>query len=195
MTNDPFADKSTQDVDAYLSGGGAVTAKFPTTGTDYEGIVIAKVMQHQRDYDEPNFGLYWVDGKKRKFREDAVPPGAKPVMMAVVTLQTAARGTFDKDGNPQDVPNDNGVRALYVRGAMQKSIRDAVRTSGAPTLELFGKLRILHSALGKQDNPKYNPPKLFEAVFTPASKVAKNDPLLLLALGEGDLSEDDPFAG
>lgn len=181
MSDDPFAPKApaTGDVDSFLSGGGAVTAKFPVIGHSYTGIVLSKRMEQQRDYDDPSILKTWKDGN--------------PMMHAVVILHTDAVGTFDRDGNPEEVPEDDGSRALYVKGQLQKAIREAVRKSGAPTLELFGKLTVTHTGLGKQDNPRYNPPKLFSASFVPASKVAKNDPLLIAAL-ESQNEDEDPFS-
>lgn len=177
--SDPFSNSvPSVDPDDFLMSGGSVSAKFPKIGHSYTGIVLSKRSEQQRDYDDNAKMLFWDNGK--------------PKMQVIVELQTDAQGTFDRNGNPEEVEDDDGIRSFYVRGEMQRAIRDGVRRSGAQTLELFGKLTITHSAIGKQDNPRYNPPKLYKAEFIPASRIPKNDPLLLLALA--DKFADDPFS-
>lgn len=176
---DPFSNQppTAVDPDDFLMSGSGVSAKFPKVGHSYTGVVLNKRSEQQRGYDD-NEPLFWDNGS--------------PKMHVVVELQTDAQGTFDRKGNAEEVPDDDGVRNLFVKGNMQKAIRDAVRKSGASTLELFGKLIITYVGDGKQDNPRYNPPKIYRAEFFPKNRVPKNDPLLLKAL-ESQMGPDDPF--
>lgn len=172
--SDPFENPkpAVGDPDDFLMAGGGVTAKFPKIGHSYTGIVLSKRSEQRRSYDDPSKLLFWDDGN--------------PKMQAIVELQTNAQGTFDRNGNPEDVEDDDGKRSLYVKGQMQRAIRDAVRKANASTLEVGGKLTITYVGTGKQDNPKYNPPKLFRAEYVPAGQVSADD-----ALMAGD---DSPFS-
>jgi len=192
---DPFAPKShREEVDTFLmGGGGAPLLKFPTIGTKYTGIVIAKSVEQQRDYDDPDMLLWWSEGKRVKNATQPTPE-TKPVLHAIVTLQTDAIGTFDKFGNFLEIDDDDSVRRWFVKGQAQKALREAIQKSGGPTLELFSKVTVTYTGDGKQDNPRYNPPKLVTAEYIRPENVAKNDPLLLKVLSQGDNMDDDPFA-
>ncbi len=164
-TADPFAARPQVDPDDFLMGGGATTAKFPAIGTTYTGIVRTKRAEQQRDYDDPSVLLVWKDGNPR--------------MQVVVELECEPTGyTFDKAGGKVDLVDDDGVRSLYVKGQIQTAIRDAVRKAGAPTLEIGGRLTVTYVADGKQDNAKYNPPKIFSAVYYPAAQVSSDEALM-----------------
>lgn len=175
-TTDPFAPRAQVDPDDFLMGGGATTAKFPVIGTEYTGIVRTKRAEQQRDYDDPSVLLVWKDGNPR--------------MQVVVELECEPAGyTFDKAGGKVDLPDDDGMRSLYVKGQLQTVIRDAVRKAGAPVLEIGGRLTVAYVADGKQDNPRYNPPKIFSAVYYPAAQVASDE-----ALMRGSEGAPNPFA-
>ena len=181
MSQDPFSSQvpATVDADDFLMAGGGIAAKFPEIGHSYTGIVLSKRSEQQRDYDDASVLKTWDDGN--------------PMMQVVVELQTDSEGTFDSDGEAVEVEDDDGIRSLYVKGPLQRAIRDAVRKSGAPTLELFGMLTVTYSAKGKQNNPRFKPPKLYRATYVPQKRVVKNDPLLLRALFAGENAAGDPF--
>ncbi len=199
MTDDPFANQGygfpaqRDEVDDFLAGVKRTAAKFPVIGHSYTGIVLSKKMEHENDYDEPDKKKYWRDRSMKALSESEVLPTDKPVRQAAVEIQTAVRGTFDRSGSPESVENDQGVRWLFVKSHLQKAIKAAIQASGAPTLEIGGKLTVTYSGNGRQNNPKYNPPKVFTAEYVPASKVDPDDPLLKLIADESDEPED-PFS-
>ncbi len=100
----------------FLMQGGGVSAQFPKIGHSYTGTIIqigqARVQTDPKDNSVKTF----ADGSPRY----QVP----------ITLATDARGKFDEDGNPEDVPDDDGVRTLWVKADMQRAIRDAVLKAG-----------------------------------------------------------------
>lgn len=199
MTQNPFAPKQpVDDVDAFLMGGGGVSAKFPTVGHVVTGVITDKRVVQQRDYDDASKGLWWVGSKKTAVADsEAQANGYKPVMQAVLTLQCEPTGyTYDRAGNKVELADDDGMRNLYVKGQMQKAISDAIRKAGAKGPEIGGRITVTYVGTGKQDNPKYNPPKVFTAEYTPAAQVQADDALMGGA-GGGTFVPDvapNPFA-
>lgn len=198
MSDDPFAAGGSTEVDNFLGGGGgAPAAKFPKIGHKLRGLVIDKDMSHERDYDEPDKKMYWRDGKRVALKDDEVKSSDNPSKQAVITVLTLDEGTWDRAGNPVQIENDNGERRLFIKGHLLKAVREAIKLSGAPTLEVGGIIEITHSGLGKANNPKYNAPKLYVADYTPVSKVKKDDPLVVKyneAQESEDVEDGDPFA-
>lgn len=200
MSNaDPFASGGATEVDSFLGGGGgAPAAKFPKIGHKVRGLVVDKDMSHERDYDEPDKKMYWRDGKRVALRDDEVKDSDNASKQAVVTLLTLDEGTWDRSGNPVEIENDNGERRLFVKGHLLKAVREAIKMAGAPTLELGGVIEVTHSGLGKASSPKYNPPKLYVADYTPVAKVKDNDPLMMKyqasQASDEDVDDGDPFA-
>ena len=135
---------SFSDANELLESGGITPAKFEEPGTTLGGKVIYAEVQQQREIDtgKPKF---WDDGKPRQ--------------QIVVHLQTAAR-------DPQ-VPDDDGKRALYVRGNMLKALRTALRTAGTQLTE-GGTLTVTYTGDGERTKAGFNPPKLYKVTYTPA---------------------------
>ena len=153
------------DVKGFLFGGG-ISAKFPTVGYTITGTVESFKMSQQTDYDsgEP---LFWKNGDKR--------------MQLVVTLQTDEEGSFDEDGNPTEVPNDDGMRSLYVKGLLQRRLGKALKDANAE-LEVGGQIKVKRIKNAPKTNPKFKAPYDFEVSYVPADKnaaaataFAKND--------------------
>lgn len=126
----------------FLMGGGTPSAKFPTIGTTVTGTITRdpEVMQ-QTDFDsgKPKF---WDDGK--------------PMLQAKVVLATTER-------DPQ-VPDDDGERAIYIKGGLQKVVAQAVRAAGAKRLDVGGVLSVSYIADGERKG-KLNPPKVYSATY------------------------------
>jgi hypothetical protein len=105
----------------FLMQGSSTGAQFPKVGHSYSGTIlqIGKARQ-QTDMQD----------KKPKFFDD----GVTPRMQVPVTLATNARGKFvheDPNDNSspwvlEEIPDDDGVRTLWVAADMQRAIRDAV---------------------------------------------------------------------
>jgi len=139
-------------VSDFLMGGGIPSAKFDKPGTVVSGkITRTPDVQQQRDFDtgKPKF---WDDGTPQK--------------QIVVQLQTSLR-------DPQ-IPDDDGVRVLYIRGNMLTAVRQAVRAAGAQ-LETGGTLSITYTGDGEPSKRGFNPPKLYSAVYAAGSQAAVND--------------------
>jgi hypothetical protein len=133
----------------FLLAGGVASAKFETPGTTVSGkIARPPEVQQQREIDtgKPKF---WDDGKPRQ--------------QLVIHLQTADRAADD--------PDDDGVRAVYVRGNMLRAVREAVRKSGAK-LEPGGELTVTYAADGERKATGFNPPKLYSAAYVPPAQAA-----------------------
>lgn len=139
-----------QDAASFLMGSGGPAAKFPDLGTTVGGPItrIGAPMQ-QRDM-ATNAPKFWDDGN--------------PMMQLPVDVQTDQRDT--------EIPNDDGVRTLYIKGQMQAAIRDAVRRSGARMLEVGGTLTVKYASDGQPAKKGFNAPKVYEATYTPPTAAA-----------------------
>lgn len=140
-----------------MGGGGAPTATFKDApiGRKYVGKIIASDVTQQTDMKsgEP---MFWKDGNPR--------------MQAVITIQTDERNL--------DIEDDDGQRRLFVKGEMQKAVRDAVREAGASGLELGGLLAVMYIGDGTPPSAGMNAPKLYKAQYkSPDPVAAANDML------------------
>lgn len=147
---------TTPSADQFLMGGGIKSAKFETVGTTVGGPIAEKPeVQQQRDFSsgEPKF---WNDGK--------------PMLQLRVLLRTSQR-------DPDD-PEDDGLRAIYVKGLLQKVVQQAVRAAGTNGLEVDGVLTVTYTGDGERKG-NLNPPKLYSATYTspdPLSQAAEPSP-------------------
>lgn len=142
------------DADAFLSGGGAPSAKFAAFGDTYAGQIVERpTVQQQRDFQsgEPKF---WKDGN--------------PMMQLVVTIATQQRDASK--------PDDDGHRRLYVKGALKAAVQQALKAAGAKGLEVGGVLSVTYTHDGEQSNPKMSAPKQFKVTYTPAATAALSTP-------------------
>lgn len=136
---------TTPSADQFLMSGGGKSAKFPAIGTTVTGVIAnPPEVQQQRDPadSKPKF---WDDGK--------------PMLQLRVTLATAERDPAD--------PEDDGERNLYVKGQMQRAIRDAVKAAGAARLDVGGTLTVTYVADGEKKNAAFNAPKVYAAAYVP----------------------------
>lgn len=133
--------------------GGATSAKFPTVGYTMTGTVESFKMQQQTDYDDGE-PLFWANGQKK--------------MQLVITMQTDEQGSFDSEGNPVEIPNDDGMRALYVKGLLQQRLGKALRDAKAE-LEEGGQITVKRIKNAPKTNPKFKAPYDFEVTYVPAS--------------------------
>jgi hypothetical protein len=150
--------------------GGLPSAQFPAPGTTVSGRVvrIGEPMQ-QRDMKDHQ-PKTWDDGQ--------------PMMMLPVDVATEQRDPT--------VPDDDGVRCIYIRGQMLKSIRTAVRAAGARGLELGGILSVTYVRDGISKQRGFNPPKEYAATYIPPAAVAANDFLAAGRADEGSPGSDCP---
>lgn len=160
------------DIKGFLFGG-AVAAKFPKIGYTVTGTVESFKMQQQTNYDtgEPEF---WKDGSPR--------------MQLVITMQTDEEGSFDEDGNPKEVPNDDGLRALYVKGMLQRRLGKALKDANSD-LEEGGQITVKRIKNAPKTNPKFKAPYDYEVTYVPADK----NSVAATAFAKGDGGDDSPF--
>ena len=181
---DPF---STKAAESFLEGG-ATAAKWPRVGYVVEGTITDYSMAQQTDYDtgEP---LFW-DGKRR-VPLDQIDPGlqsaARPVMQMLLGIQGKPTGeTWEGLQNVRvALPEDDGARTAYVKGALQTALKDALRKASAK-LEIGAYVRIERIADGPKSNPKFAAPHRYAAVWTPAAKNPN-------AVAEFTQDDDAPF--
>ena len=102
------------DPNAFLMGGGAKSATFKNIGDQVQGTILSCVTRQQT---EP--------GGKAKFYEDG-----NPMMQLVITLLT----------NEQEDEDDDGLRAVYVKGQLRAALRAAVLKSGEHGIAEGGEL-------------------------------------------------------
>jgi len=143
--------------DFLMGGGGAPTATFKDApiGRKYVGKIIDSEVTQQTEMKtgEPKF---WKDGN--------------PMMQAVITIQTDERNL--------DIEDDDGQRRLFVKGEMQKAVRDAIKESGAKGLEVGGMLAVAYIGDGEPPERGLNAPKLYKAQYKAPDPVAATNDML-----------------
>jgi hypothetical protein len=132
----------------------------PRPGDRVEGIVTEPPeLQQQRDYDDGEKLLYWDP-----------PHNTRPKRQLVITVQT------DLNNPNEEWPEDDGLRRHYVRGELQKAVRQAVKDAGADDVKVGGRLAVIYTGDGpaaksKSGNP-LNPPHLWKAEYTPPTSAS-----------------------
>lgn len=164
MARDPFSEKAAE---SFLEGS-ATAAKWPKIGYVVEGTVLSYVMRQQTDY-ETSENLYW-DGKRRVI-ESLAPDKSNPVMQMVMEIQGEPTGETWKglDNERVALPEDDGVRALYVKGGLHGSMKDGIREARGK-LETGAYVRIERLANGPKTDPKKAAPHRYKTTWTPAAK-------------------------
>lgn len=185
MSNDPFSSKAAED---FLSGG-ATAAKWPRVGHVVEGTVTKFSMAQQTDYESGEL-LYW-QGNSRVVESEAEDK-IRPVMQLLLELQCEPTGeTWEGLQNVRKaLPDDDGARTAYVKGALQAALKEALRTASAK-LEAGAYVRIERTADGPKSNPKFAAPHRYAAVWTPA---AQNPKALAEFESDAPTADDNPFA-
>jgi hypothetical protein len=121
-------------------GGGVPSAKFEDTGTVVAGEIATMEMQQQRDFATGELKT-WSDGN--------------PMMQLKVVLLT---GPVDEE--------DDGRRAIYLKGQMRDAVREAVKAKNQKGLAIGGKLAVKYVGDGEAQ-ARMNPPKLYKAKYEP----------------------------
>ncbi|MFC5744795.1 hypothetical protein [Actinomadura rugatobispora] len=148
----------------FLMAGGTTSAKFPAIGTTVTGTIAREPeVQQQKDFQSGEL-KYWNDGK--------------PMQQLMIVLAT--------DERDPSVPDDDGERAVYVKGQMQKAVKEAIRKSSASGIAVGGTLTITYTADGEAKRG-FNPPKVYTATYAPPS--AATD-----FLNSGNSQEQQPAA-
>jgi hypothetical protein len=187
---DPFSAEAA--AAANFLGGGTVAAKFPKPGFVVEGTILSFRMAQQTDMESGEL-LFWegreqVEQSKLKF-----PQSAKPVEQLVIELQGKPTGiTWETNRYVEkQLPDDDGVRTLYVKGGMSNAIGKAMRDAGVRAPEIGGYLKVARGQDTKRPGSKYFS-YTYTAQYTRADQngeAAGN----FLAQNGGETS--DPFGG
>jgi hypothetical protein len=130
------------DPNTFLMSSGIKSFKFENYGDTAKGKIVSLDMQQQRDIKD-NSPKTWDDGR--------------PMMQLRVVLATDAHDDAD----------DDGQRAIYVRGIMQAAVRDAIKAAGVSTIAEGGTLAVQYTGDGERTNPAFNPPKQYRAQYEP----------------------------
>jgi hypothetical protein len=165
------------DIEAFFAGG-ATAAKFEDKqyGQVIGGEITAEpAMRQQRDYTTG---------------EPITYPDGNPAMQMVVTVQ-AQPATGD----------DDGQRALYIKGQMKQAVGDALRKAGATAPRKGGKLWIKYvedKPVTLQNGRPGNPQKIYAAKYEPpvaaqnAGFFADAEPVATQYAGPGTPAGIDP---
>lgn len=130
------------DPNDFLLASGVPSFKFEKIGDTFRGEIISLDMQQQRDFTS-QAPLTWDDGRPR--------------------MQLRIVGVTDQ----RDGDDDNGHRAIYVRGNMQAAVRDAIKAAGAAKIEVGGTLAVRYSGDGEPPKKGLNAPKEYKAKYEP----------------------------
>lgn len=135
MTNDPFSSNEDQEAASFLSGGSTLAVKFPDVGATFEGTITDWEMRQQTDKDTGD--LKWFVGNKL-LKDSEVKPeqrrSAKPANQLLLYVQGEPTGvTHEWVGRKfveKPVPDDDGMRVLYVKSDLQRAISRAIKDAG-----------------------------------------------------------------
>jgi hypothetical protein len=146
------------DVDQFLSGN-SIAVKFPKEGYTVGGTVLGFEMKQQTHMEDGSL-LVWADGKPR--------------MQLVVQLQSEATGvTWETNAYKEvSIPDDDGLRTLYVKGSIQKAFMKALKDAGA-RIEVGGYIEVTRTKDGEPTKKGWGAPHNHKATWTPADKNSK----------------------
>jgi len=132
------------DANAFLMGGGAKSATFKNIGDTVQGMIMSCVRRQQT---EPGGELkFWKNGD--------------PMEQLVITLMT----------QESDDEDDDGLRAVYVKGQLQSALRAAVLKSGEHGIEEGGELFVRFTSELPQQVKGHNPTKQYKVGYRPPAR-------------------------
>lgn len=180
--SDPFGD-----ADSFLSSGSNVAAKWPKVDFEFEGTITGWDGPQQQTDMETGEALYWQGGAKIKESEVTNPKVVQPVMQLLVHVQGPATGiTWETNQYiEKPVPDDDGMRTMYVHGELQKALKKAMRDAGGAKMEKGARVWVARRKPVKKANGFWA--YTYEARWTPA---ADNPDAATAAL---DAAGDPPF--
>ena len=176
----------TTEAASFLMAGGGVSAQFPKVGHSYSGTIL-QIGKPRQQTD--------MNTKQPKFFDD----GVTPRMQVPVTLATEARGRYVREDNSspwelEEIPDDDGVRVLWVAADMQRAIRDAVikarkelglTADQLPGPEVGGHLTVTRGKSKAKKQAGWSGQHTFTAVYVPKSQNAGADQIM---------DDSDPFS-
>jgi len=180
---DPWAD-----ADSFMSGGSNVAAKWPTVDFEFKGKVLSWDGPVQMTDMDSGEALYWEGNKKTPESQVKNMRVAQPAMQLLVHVQGPVTGkTWETNQYiEKPLPDDDGVRTMYVSGELQKAIKKALREAGGASLEKGADVTVWRRKPVKKGNGYFA--YTYEALWVPAPA---ND--ALDAAGGPDEEEEPPF--
>jgi hypothetical protein len=186
--SDPFG--TDNEVRGFLSGG-STAAKFPKVGFTVEGTVLGYRMG-QRTGMKSGEALFWegkqaIEESKLKFESSK----DSPAMQLIMEIQGEPTGVTWKTNQyiEETLPDDDGVRTLYVASGLQRALAKALRDAGNAQVEKGAYLKVTRGASVKAgDFMAFT----YAAEWTPAKDNAKAA-TSFVSSEDGD--GEDPFAG
>ncbi|MGY5634164.1 hypothetical protein ACW7N6_38130 [Streptomyces sp. UC1A3] len=193
MTTAPQTDPFSADAAkaAAFLGGGTVAAKFPREGFVVEGTITSFRMAPQTDMESGEL-LFWEGKEKVEQSKLKFPDTAKQVEQLVIEMQGEPTGiTWETNRYVEkQLPDDDGVRTLYVKGGLANAVGKALRDAGVRAPEIGGYLKIQRGKDAKRQGSKYFS-YTYTAQYTPASQNGEAAGQFL-SQGEGG-QPADPF--
>lgn len=185
---DPFGD-----ADSFMNSGSSIAAKWPREGFTFEGDVLSWGEPVQMTDIDSGEALYWEGNKKVEESKVKNMRVAQPAMQLLIDVQGPATGiTWETNQYiEKEVPDDDGVRTMYVHGELQKAIKKAMREAGAPGLEKMAHVKVTRTKSVKKPNGYYG--FTYEAVWTPAASNPAAANAALDAAGGPEESDEPPF--
>jgi hypothetical protein len=184
MGYDPFSD-----VKQFMSGG-SVAAKFPKVGFVVEGTVLSFRVS-QRTAMKSGEPLYWegkqtVEESKLKFESSKSSP-ANQLLLEVQSEPTGV--TWETNQYiEKKLPDDDGVRTMYIHGNFQKALGKALRDAGGADIEKGAYIKATRKESVKMgDFMGFT----YDVEWTPAKSNAK---AATDFVGDPDADGTDPFA-
>jgi hypothetical protein len=193
MTTAPQTDPFSADAAAAANflGGGTVAAKFPTEGFVVEGTILSFRMAQQTHMKSGEL-LFW-EGKDRVEQSKLkYPATAKPVEQLVIEMQCEPTGiTWESNRYVErQLPDDDGVRTLYVKGGLAGALGKALRDAGVRAPEIGGYLKIQRGKDVKRQGSEY-----FSYTYTAQyTRADQNGHQAAGFLAQGD-EAPNPFGG
>lgn len=178
-------------------GGGAPSFKHENVGDTVSGEIVSMREMDQTHFSGPLAGQPIKDEKKG---------GNKKQLQVILATSLrnwdgVSRTPTDQDGNPEPASNDDGARAIYVRGWMTGAVLDAVRAKGEKFPRVGGRLAVqLTEAHDKQkQNPKkyrakYEPPAAGAGMFEEAAVQADAQQAAQQSQSAPVLDDEIPFS-
>lgn len=187
---DPFSADAAKA--AQFLGGGTVSAKFPKPGFTVEGTITSFRMAPQTHMESGEL-LFWegreqVEQSKLKF-----PATAKQVEQLVIEIQGEPTGiTWETNRYVEkQLPDDDGVRTLYVKGSMAAAVGKALRDAGLRAPEIGGYLKVQRGQDTKRPGSKY-----FSYTYTAQyTRADQNGRQAAGFLAQSSDEAADPFGG
>jgi len=131
----------------FLMGGGGKSASFKAKGDAVTGVITDMQERQQTDFDSGK-PLEWDDGSKK--------------MQLVISLLTEE--SVDED--------DDGMRRLYVKGNLQRAIREAVIKSGKRIISEGSMLTVTYTGDDVPTRKGMSGAKRYVAVYEPGVVLA-----------------------